>query len=115
MNSPNPFTKSKAKKDYEVAVQKQAAYREKHAGAIGQYEAAEKYLKDHLNGYGKIPEKEWRAELAESLTGGTAQVEKYYALRDDVRSAETLLRGAEQHMRDITPERTAQKSRDMAL
>jgi len=34
----------------------------KYAGEIEQYESATKYLKDHLNGYGKIPEKAWWAE-----------------------------------------------------
>ena len=115
MNSPNPFTKSKAKKDYEAAVQKQTAYREKHAGEIKQYEAAEKYLKDHLNGYGKIPEKEWRAELAESLTGRTAQVEQYYKICDDVKNAEALRRGAENHMSGIIPERTVALTQGMEL
>ena len=115
MDSINPFTKSKATKAYDAAVQKQAAYREKHAAEIGQYEAADKYLKEHLNGYGKIPEKEWRAELAESLTGRTAQVEKYYKICDDVKNAEALRRGAEYHMRNVTPERTAARTQDMAL
>ena len=116
LNSLNPFAKSKAAKDHEAAVKKQNAYYEKHAGELEQYESAATYLKDHLNGYDKIPEKEWRAELDGLLTGRYAQVERYYKLSDDVKNAETLRRGAEHHMRDITPEHEPPtKAQDVAL
>jgi vacuolar-type H+-ATPase subunit I/STV1 len=44
---------------------KRDAYYNKHAEEIEQYEFAYQYLKDHLNGRTAIPEKKWRAELAE--------------------------------------------------
>ena len=58
---------------------------------------------------------EWRAELAESLAGRTAQVERYNKICDDVKNAEALQRGAEHHMRGITPERIAARTQNMAL
>jgi len=109
----NPFTRSKAAKAHEAAVKKQNAYYKKHADEIEQYNAALKYLKDHLNGYGKIPEKEWRKEREELSAGRYAQVEQYYRLRDDVQSAETLRRGAETLMSDITQERMPTMARDV--
>ena len=95
LNSLNPFAKNKAAKDHEAAVKKHNAYYEKHAGELEQYESAATYLKDHLNGNGKIPEKEWREELDGLMAGRYAQVERYYKLRDDVQNAEALRRGAE--------------------
>ena len=83
--------------------------------AIKSYKSASKYLDDHLNGYGKIPEKEWRAGLAELLTGRTAQVERYYKICDDVKNAEALRRGAEKIMREDTEREVPAKGRDMAL
>ena len=106
LNSLNPFTKSRATKEYEAAANKQAAYREKHADEIGQYESASAYLKANLNGYGKIPEKEWRAEKEKLLAERYTLVDEYYKLNDDLKNVEALRRGAENLMRDITPERT---------
>ena len=106
LNSLNPFTKSKAVKEYEAAKKRQAAYYEKHAGEIEKYETALDYLKAHLNGYGKIPEKDWRTEHKRLIGERNAQLDEYYNLNDEVKSAEALRRGAEYHMRDIMPERT---------
>ena len=115
LNSLNPFTRNKAAKDYEAAVKKQAAYYEKHADAIEQYNAASKYLKDHLNGRTVIPEKDWREEQKRLLAERYDHVEAYYKLREDVRSVEVLRRGAESLMREVTPERTPSRTQDMEL
>ena len=113
LNSLNPFTKNKAVKEREAAIKKQTAYKEKHAAAIGQYEAALAYFKDHLNGRDKIPEKEWRTQHKTLLAERSPLVEEYYKLKDDVRNVETIRRGAEKIMREIVPvaERDHQRSK----
>jgi hypothetical protein len=110
-----PFIRNKAAKDYEAAVKKQAAYAEKHADEIGQYNAASKYLKDHLNGYGKIPEKDWRAERESLLAERYAHCGTYYELRGDIKNVEALRRGADSIMRDIAPERARSRAHDIGL
>ena len=111
----NPFTRSKAAKEHEAAVKKQEAYYEKHAEEIAQYESASAYLKNHLNGYGKIPEKEWRAERENLLAERYAQVDNYYKLKDDIQNVETIKRGAMNLMRDITPERVPARAHSVEL
>ena len=115
LNSLNPFTRSKAAKDYEAAVKKQATFYEKHAGEIEQHEAALTYLKENLNGHGKIPEKDWRAQRESLLAERYAHCDEYYKLREDIKSVETLRRGADNLMRDITPERSQSRKQDIDL
>ena len=94
------------KKYREIDPKKKAAFKTKHADAIAEYEAAVRYLNDNLNGRDKIPEKEWRDERKRLLASRFADVEKYYNMREDIKSAENIRRGAENHMRNIaTPER----------
>jgi len=114
-NSLNPFTRNKAAKEYEAATQKQTACYEKHADEIEQYNAASKYLKDHLNGRTVISEKDWREEQKRLLAERYDHVDAYYKLREDVRSVEVLRRGAESLMREVTPERIPTRAQDMEL
>ena len=94
---------------------KKKEYAEKHAEEIGQFNSALAYLKDHLNGYGKIPEKDWRKERERLLGERRELVDQYYNLADDVKNAEALRRGAESLMRGITPERTTVKAQSMEI
>jgi len=110
-NSLNPFTRNKAAKNYEAAAQKQAAYYEKHADAIEQYKTAQTYLTAHLNGREQIPEKAWKAEREKLLVERYSLVDKFYTLKEDVRLAEVLRRGAEKIMREVAPERNRQKTK----
>ena len=79
---------------------KRGAFKEKHTDEIAAYESAHKYLKDHLNGRDKIPEKAWHDERDKLLAQRYAHVEEYYSLKDDVHSIEILRRGAESIMRE---------------
>ena len=98
-------------KEYkQLEPKKRGAFREKHAAEIERYESASRYLKDHLNGYGKIPENEWKTEREKLLAGRFARCDEYYKLRDDVKSLETLRRAAETIARGVTPERTPKKT-----
>ena len=81
---------------------KRDAYYKKHESEIEQYRAAYQYLEDHLNGRTAIPEREWRAEHAALTAERYALCEEYYKLRDDVKSVETLRRGAENIMSEDT-------------
>jgi hypothetical protein len=92
----------------ELDPKKRGAYKEKHAEEISKYESASAYLKNHLNGHGKIPEKDWRAEREKLLAERYAQVDKYYKLKDDVLNVETLRRGAMNLMCE-TPQREEPK------
>jgi len=94
---------------------KRKTYAEKHSDAIGQYESALAYFKDHLKGRTVIPEKNWRAERAELLSDRYSHMEKFYALKKDVQNVEVLRRGAETMMREIVPERAAVRARGVEL
>ena len=87
----------------------------KRVGEIEQYESATKYLKDHLNGYGKIPEKAWRAEQDALTAERFGLCDEYYKLKDDVKNVETLRRGAENIMSEDTQERKHARSKDLGL
>ena len=115
LNSLNPFTRSKAAKDYESATKKQAAYYEKYAEEIEQYKAASKYLTDHLNGRTAIPEKDWRTEHAKLTAERYALCEEYYKLKDDVKSVEFLRRGADGLMREEELEWVPTRNKDILL
>lgn len=84
----------------------------KHSNEIAAYASASQYLKDHLNGYNKVPEKEWRAERDKLLAQRRAHVDAYYKIKDDVRSIEILKRGAESIMWE---EPTTHRTQDIHL
>lgn len=79
---------------------KRDAYYEKHFDEISAYESASKYLKDQLNGYDKIPEKEWREERSKMLTQRYAHAREYYALKEAVKEVERIRHCAELIIRD---------------
>ena len=88
------------KKYKDLDPKKRDAYAKKHTDEIGQYESASAYLKAHLNGYAKIPEKDWRAEFDRLTTERFTLGEEYYKLKDEVKNVEVLRRGAENIMRE---------------
>lgn len=87
----------------------QAAYKEKNAAALKQHDTAYKYLKEHLNGRTTIPETAWRAERAELKQNRYTLAEKYYNLKADVKSLETIRRGAEKIVNRAEPTRRQQQ------
>jgi len=80
---------------------KHGAFFDKHSDEILAYQSASKYLKEHLNGYDKIPDKSWLTERDKLLAQRYAHVEEYYKLRDEVASVEALHRSAESMMRAV--------------
>jgi ATP-dependent exoDNAse (exonuclease V) alpha subunit len=101
------------KKYSQLDSRKRDAYKQNHVREIEQYEAAHVYIKAHLNGRTVIPERAWRDERKSLLTERLPLVDEYYDLKDDVKNIETLRRGAENLMRDVTPERTRIKSQEL--
>jgi ATP-dependent exoDNAse (exonuclease V) alpha subunit len=102
-------------KSRQLDPKKRKAYTEKHADAIGQYESALAYFKDHLKGRSIIPEKDWRAEREMKLANRFMLFEEYYKLKKDIQNVEVLRRGAENMMREIAPERTTVRVRGAEL
>jgi len=94
-------TKTIYKKYKKLSPNQQPAYKEKHAAELQSYDAAVKYLKDHLNGRTTIPEKAWKAEREKLLKDRYALAEQFYDLKDNVRNIEVLRRSAESLMSDI--------------
>ena len=100
LNSINPFTKNKATKEYESATKKQDAYYDKYADEIQAYENAKRYLDGVMNGRDKIPVNEWQKEQKNLLAERYSLCEKYYTLKEEIQSVETIRRSVEMLMRD---------------
>jgi hypothetical protein len=94
---------------------KRDLYKNQNAAAIAQYEAAHKYLTEHLNGRSKIPEGAWKAEHEKLLQERYSLTEQYYDLKADVKSVEKLQRGAENIIGEVKPERKKVISRKIDL
>jgi predicted nucleic acid-binding Zn-ribbon protein len=81
---------------YKKTDPKQAeAFYDKHFEAIQDYEAARDYLKAVMGEHTTIPVKMWEKQLS-ALTDKRARLcERFYGLKDDLKNAETIIRGAE--------------------
>jgi hypothetical protein len=85
---------------------------ETNRAEITLYEAANRYMKEHLNGRTAIPLKAWKSEQAK-LTGEQSALDREYkSLKEDVQSVETIRRYAESVERTIAP---PQKTRTQGL
>ena len=71
-------------------------------GAI-HYEAASRYLKEHLNGRTAIPLKAWQAERVKLTAEKSALGIKYQSLKEEIREVETIRRYAESMERTVAP------------
>lgn len=85
---------------------------ETHRTEITLYEAANRYMKEHLNGRTAIPLKAWKTERAK-LTGEQSALDcEYKLLKEEVREVEAIRRYAESVERTIEP---PQKAREQGL
>jgi uncharacterized protein YciI len=100
LNGLNPFTKKKATADYETATKKHEAYREKHAEAITQFEAARDYFTAVMNGRTDLPIGDWQKEQTQLLNKRYGLCEQFYTLKDDIKFAEIIRRSMEQIMKN---------------
>jgi len=117
LNSINPFTKSKATKEHEVATKKQDAYYDKHVDEIQVYETAKRYLDGMMNSREKLPTKEWQDEQKTLLAKRYGLCENYYIIKDEIKSVETLRRSVENLMQeDLQAQKTQMpRTQDKAL
>ena len=91
------------------------AFYDKHFEEIQAYEAANKYIKDVLNGRTKIPVGEWKQEQEKLNALRYSLAEKFYSLQDEIRATEIIKNGAERIIKEETQERATQKSVDIDL
>ena len=93
------------------------AFYDRHFEEIQAYEAANKYIKDVLNGRTKIPVGEWKQEQEQEKLNALrySLAEKFYGLQDEIRTTEIIKTGAERIIKEETRERTTQKSVDIDL
>jgi hypothetical protein len=115
LNSLNPFTKSKATKEHDAATKKQDAYYDKHAERIQLYQDAIDYFNAVMNGRKELPIAKWQAEQKELSAKRIALAEKYYHIKDEVKTVEVLRRGVEGLMRDEVHKPPPQRKQDIAL
>jgi len=90
---------------------KRAEYKQKYAAELQQHDAALQYLKAHLNGRTIIPEKAWKAEREQLYKDRFDLTERYFNLKDDVKNAEALRRGAQRVMDGVEHEPEYQHTR----
>ena len=95
----------------EEAKKKQAAYYEKHATEIEAYQDANKYLMAVLNDRTEIPIPTWKKELSQLTAERVSLAERFYNLKDEIKSAEVLRRGMEEMMRGEVQLLQQQKNR----
>ena len=80
----------------------QENFREAHRREITLYEAAEKYLKQHLNGHSFTRQtlKTWKSELAELTAKKDNLYKEYDSLKEETREVEQIKRSVESIMRE---------------
>jgi ATP-dependent exoDNAse (exonuclease V) alpha subunit len=112
-------TKPVYKQYIQLDPKKRESFKQQNAVAIGQYEAAHKYLTEHLNGHTKIPKGAWKAEREKLLRERFNLAEQYYDLKADVRNVEVIRRGAEQIINRAeqtqAPKRSHRRTQDHEL
>jgi uncharacterized protein (DUF2267 family) len=91
---------------------KQAAFRQKHYTEIALFEAAHRYIGQHLNGQ-TPPLQAWKEEREKLFTERAALNGQYTALKEKVREAETVKWNVEQLMRRGKQKTRTHRSRGM--
>jgi hypothetical protein len=108
-------TKGVYQKCAKLDPKKRGAFEEKHTEELRQYRDATAYFKAFLNGRTEIPFKKWRAELETLTAEKYALCDEYYRLDDELKSVETLRRGAENILREEPQRETPIRARGMEL
>ena len=88
---------------------KAEAFYDKHYEAIQAYEAARDYLKGVMGEHKTVPVKAWQDEQKKLTAERTRLCEKYYTLKDETKDVETLIRGADNIIKDETRETPTRK------
>jgi len=91
------------------------AFKAKNAASLKAHDTAHKYITGVLNGRTSIPVTAWKTEREQLLIKRYELCDKYYKLKDDVKSVELLRKGAEKTMGDTMTERKTARKRDKML
>jgi hypothetical protein len=81
---------------------RQDAYLAKHSVEIEAYQEADDYLKKALNGRTEIPASTWKKEQAKLNADRYALYEKFYGIKAETKTIETIRRNAEALMKEET-------------
>ena len=94
----------------------QEEYYNKHFKAISDYEEADRYLKEYLNGKVKTaPLKKWKSER-DTLTAERIKLgEKFYNLKDETRSVEIIRKGVDILFTEQERQRQQQRTQSQKL
>jgi SMC interacting uncharacterized protein involved in chromosome segregation len=82
---------------------RRTAFHEAHHAEITLYEAADRYLKRHLNGRTSIPMQAWKSEREKLTTERSRIGSKYQTLKSEIHEVETIRKYAEEIQRTIAP------------
>jgi len=91
-------------KEYEEQKPKQQdAFYENHRAELTLYNAAEKYLKAHLNGHKEIPLPNWKAEHKKLITEKDKLYKEFYRRKENVRKVELIQKSVDNVTREVKP------------
>ena len=106
----------KHKKCYEVYKQqkskKQQSFYDNHRTEIVLFEAARKYLKEHLNGRELIPIKSWKEEQKRLSAEQQILYKKYGKIKEETREAESIQRSVKRILQEHTQRNVKQISQE---
>jgi hypothetical protein len=96
---------------------KREAFKVKNSASITAHDTAHEYLTGVLNGRTSIPAKAWKVEREKLMSERHGLCDKYFSLKDDVRSIEKLKSGAEKIMCniDVVSKNTRTVQHDLSL
>jgi len=93
-----------AKKYSELSGKQREAFAAKYPDELTAYRTANEYFRKALNGRTEIPLKKWQDEKTKLTAERGKLCDKYYDLRTEIKSVETIKRGAERLMSRAQPE-----------
>ena len=93
---------------------KQDAFYEKHAEEIQHYENAVAYFNAIMNGRKDLPISKWQEEQKKLASERFTLAEKYYRIKEDVKTVEAMRRGMEGLIRDEVQRGQSQIAKDIA-
>jgi len=94
---------------------KREAFDNIHSSEIILYEAAEKYLKAHMNGKTTLPIKAWKDEASKLTAEKNVLYKDFYKLRDEVHDVEIIRYNAERVMQADRPDTEIKRTHKMEL
>ena len=103
-------------KEYKAQKPKQQdAFYESHRAELTLYNAAEKYLKAHLNGHKEIPLPNWKAEHKKLTAEKDKLYKEFYHQKENVRKVELIQKSVDNVIRENSHEISPTKGIDVNL